>query len=117
MNSLISAPVADVLSRLFHEAQIADGPMICKMRADAAAGADPIVGVLEAEARDYRGLYHEAANNFLTITPSSGSSYISVPAPKMPATLLNSGHRSASLPSIWQAPSVTTTGAPSSAPN
>lgn len=72
MNSLISAPVADVLSRLFHEAQIADGPMICKMRADAAAGADPIVGVLEAEARDYRGLYHEAANNFLTITPEFG---------------------------------------------
>ncbi|GLE56943.1 hypothetical protein NJBCHELONAE_22510 [Mycobacteroides chelonae] len=72
MNSLTSAPVNDVLGRLFHEAHIADHPMISKIRTDAAAGVDPVSGVLEAEARNYRQFYHEAADNFLNVTPEFG---------------------------------------------
>lgn len=72
MNSLTTAPVADVLSRLFHEAEIADGPMIAKILEDDAAGLDPLSGMLEAEARDYLGLYREAAENFLNVTPEFG---------------------------------------------
>ncbi|MGH3726246.1 MAG: O-methyltransferase [Mycobacterium sp.] len=72
MNSLTTAPVADVLSRLFHEAQIADGPMISRILEDAAAGVNPMFGMLEAEARDYQKLYHEAVDNFLNVTPEFG---------------------------------------------
>lgn len=72
MNTLTTAPVADVLGRLFHEAQIADGPMIASMLKDDAAGVDLLSDVLEAEARDYHGLYHEAVENFLNVTPEFG---------------------------------------------
>lgn len=72
MNTLTTAPVANVLGRLFREAQIADGPMIANMLKDDAAGVDLLSGVLEAEARDYHGLYHEAVANFLNVTPEFG---------------------------------------------
>ncbi|WP_445166652.1 O-methyltransferase [Mycolicibacterium sp. Dal123E01] len=72
MDSLTTSPVADVLERLFREAEIADGPMIAEILENVEAGADPLVEMLEAEARDYKGLYREVANNFLSVSPDFG---------------------------------------------
>ncbi|EHB50035.1 hypothetical protein MycrhDRAFT_5422 [Mycolicibacterium rhodesiae JS60] len=72
MESLTTPPVADVLDRLFREAEIADQPFIDELLANAEAGVDPLVSLLEAEARDYKGLYRQAATNFLNVTPDFG---------------------------------------------
>lgn len=72
MDSLTTSPVADVLDRLFREAEIADAPMITEILKDAAAGVDPLSGVLEAESRDYQALYRQMADNFLNVTPEFG---------------------------------------------
>jgi predicted O-methyltransferase YrrM len=72
MESLTTSPVADVLDRLFREAEITDQPYIDEILASAEAGADPLVSLLEEEARDYKGLYRQAAANFLNVTPEFG---------------------------------------------
>jgi len=72
MDSLTTPPVADVLDRLFREAEIADRPYIDALLENAEAGLDPVQTLLEAEAKDYKGLYREAAGNFLSVTPDFG---------------------------------------------
>jgi predicted O-methyltransferase YrrM len=72
MDSLTTSPVADVLDRLFREAEIADRPFIAELLGNAEPGVDPLVSVLEAEARDYKGLYRQAVGNFLSVTPEFG---------------------------------------------
>ncbi len=66
------SPVADVLDRLFDEAEIADRPFIDQILDNAGAGVDPLASLLEAEARDYKGLYHRAVNNFLSVSADFG---------------------------------------------
>ncbi len=72
MESLTTAPVADVLQRLFSEAEIADAAMITRLQQNAESGIDPVAALLDAEARDYKGLYRQAVNNFLNVTPEFG---------------------------------------------
>ncbi len=72
MDSLTTSPVADVLESLLREAEIADRPFIAELLDNAEPGVDPLVGVLEAEARDYKGLYRQAVENFLSVTPEFG---------------------------------------------
>lgn len=72
MNSLQSHPVADILERLFQQAEVADAPMIAELLAGLAPGADPLTAVLDQEAADYRGLYHRAADNFLCVSADFG---------------------------------------------
>jgi predicted O-methyltransferase YrrM len=72
MDSLTTSPVADVLERLFREAEIADRPMIDELLEHAETGVDPVTSLLEAEARDYKGLYRQAVDNFLNVTPDFG---------------------------------------------
>lgn len=72
MDSLTTSPVADVLDRLFQEAEIADRPFITEFLASVADGGDMLAGVLRAEADDYKGLYHRAVDNFLSVTPEFG---------------------------------------------
>ncbi|GAS96856.1 putative uncharacterized protein [Mycolicibacterium canariasense] len=69
MDSLTTAPVADVLQRLFAEAEITDAAMIGRIQQDAG---DPIAALLDAEARDYKGLYRQTVDNFLNVTPEFG---------------------------------------------
>ena len=72
MDTLTTATVADVLDRLFREAESVDGPMIAEILQNTQAGVDPLAGLLEAEVRDYKGVYRETVNNFLNVTPEFG---------------------------------------------
>jgi predicted O-methyltransferase YrrM len=72
MDTLTTAPVADVLNRLFQQAEIADQPFIAEMLGNAESGVDPLSAVLEAEAQDYKGLYHQTVDNFLSVSPEFG---------------------------------------------
>lgn len=72
MDSLSTGAVAEVLCRLYQEAEAADRPM---MEAFMAAGGTPekmIAQVIEAEAKDLRGLYRAHADHFLNVSPRFG---------------------------------------------
>jgi predicted O-methyltransferase YrrM len=72
MDSLSTGRVAEVLQRLYQEADEADRPM---MESYMAAGATPeqmIAQVIEAEAKDLRGLYRSHAGNFLSVSREFG---------------------------------------------
>ncbi len=72
MDSLTTGPVADVLSRLYQEAEVADRPM---MEAYMAAGGTPeamIAQVIADEATDLRGLYRAHADHFLSVSREFG---------------------------------------------
>ncbi len=71
MDTLTSAPVADVLTRLFDEAQAADGPLEARF-ADLEGRNDAIAELLAQEAADYKGVYHEYADNFLNVSAEFG---------------------------------------------
>jgi predicted O-methyltransferase YrrM len=75
MDTLTSPPVADVLTRLFAEAEIADASLYEQWAGLDAAGDDSaaeIARLLAAEAADYRHLYRGYADNFLNITAEFG---------------------------------------------
>jgi predicted O-methyltransferase YrrM len=72
MDTLTSPPVSDVLSRLFAEAQAADGPLYDQW-ADALRGNGAEVADLMArEAQDYKGVYREFADNYLNVSAEFG---------------------------------------------
>jgi predicted O-methyltransferase YrrM len=71
MDTLTSAPVADVLDRLFHEARHADGPLMAQF-AEQVADGDVVAELLAQEAADYRALYRGYATNFLNVTAEFG---------------------------------------------
>ncbi|KAA0098587.1 methyltransferase [Mycolicibacterium sp. P1-18] len=71
MDTLESAPVADVLSRMFDEAATADGALMAEF-ADGWDGRDPVAEMLAREAADYRGLYHGFADNYLNVSAEFG---------------------------------------------
>lgn len=71
MDSLSNNPVANVLSRLFQEAKIADGPIMERYR-NSGVTADELAKVFEAEAKDYRAMYRGYANNFLNVSANFG---------------------------------------------
>ena len=70
MDSLSTAPVADVLARLFAEAEAADQPLFerfAEIPQDEGA-----TRLLEEEAKDYRKVYADFAGNYLSITAELG---------------------------------------------
>jgi predicted O-methyltransferase YrrM len=71
MDTLTSAPVADVLARLFDDAQAADGPLEARFAGDLDRN-DAVEELLAQEATDYKGLYHEFAGNFLNVSAEFG---------------------------------------------
>jgi predicted O-methyltransferase YrrM len=71
MDTLDSAPVAGVLTRLFDEAATADGALMAQI-VDEWGDGDPVAELLAREAADYRGLYHEFADNYLNVSAEFG---------------------------------------------
>ena len=71
MDSLTTGPVAAVLTRLFQEATIADRPLLERFR-DKETARDEMAKFFEAEAKDYRTLYREYADNFLNVSADFG---------------------------------------------
>lgn len=72
MDSLTSAPVADVLTRLFDEAQAADGPLEARFTEDLEGRDEAIAELLAQEAADYKRVYHGYADNFLNVSAEFG---------------------------------------------
>lgn len=72
MDTLTSAPVADVLARLFDEADAADGPLHDRFEEALSGGGDVIADLMAQEAADYRGVYRGFAENFLNVSPEFG---------------------------------------------
>jgi predicted O-methyltransferase YrrM len=69
-DSLTTDPVATVLRRLFHEAEIADRPLLQSFRRETAQ--DALTKFLEEETKDYRALYRKYTNNFLNVSSEFG---------------------------------------------
>jgi predicted O-methyltransferase YrrM len=71
VDTLTSPPVADVLARLFDEAQATDGPLE-KRFAEVAADEKALAEFLAMEANDYKGMYQQLAGYYLNISPEFG---------------------------------------------
>lgn len=71
MDTLDSAAVAGVLTRLFDEAATADGALMAQIAHEWGDG-DPVAEMLAREAADYRGLYHDFADNYLNVSAEFG---------------------------------------------
>lgn len=73
MDSLTTAPIADLLTRLFQKAEVADRPLI-----EAFSGEGPGVSdetfkqVLDEETKDYKAVYRNYAGNYLNVSPEFG---------------------------------------------
>lgn len=72
MDTLDSPPVADVLARLFTEAQVADGPLHAELSEAMRDNSEEISRMMAREAQDYRGVYREFAGNFLNVSAEFG---------------------------------------------
>src|SRR5262245_22593041 len=71
MDSLTTAPVADVLARLFDEAQAQDGPLHERF-AEVAADPVALAEFLAFEANDYKGTYQQLADYYLNVSAEFG---------------------------------------------
>jgi predicted O-methyltransferase YrrM len=71
MDSLTRAPVADVLARLFGEAQATDGPLEERF-AEVASDDKALAEFLALEAKDYKAMYQQLAGYYLNISPGFG---------------------------------------------
>lgn len=72
MDSLQSDRVADVLARLFREADAADRALMDEIAPTDTGLDQAIAGWIEAEATDLPALYRSRASNFLAISPEFG---------------------------------------------
>lgn len=72
MDTLTSPPVADVLARLFAEADAADAPLHAQWADALQDNNAEIADLLAQEAADYKGVYHGYADNFLNISAEFG---------------------------------------------
>jgi len=72
MDSLTTGRVADVLMRLYQEAETADRPLMEKYLNRDVTLADMIKQTLDEEAKDYRALYRTYAGNFLNVSADFG---------------------------------------------
>ena len=73
MNSLASGPVADVLARLFAEAERADRPLMVQFMAGANAFDEAIGDMIAAERRDLAAVTRSMADNYLAVSPEFGA--------------------------------------------
>lgn len=71
-DSLTSEPVASTLKKLFKEAEEADRPLMESLAKLASSGNFDMVNFLKDEERNYKGLYHNYASNFLNVSPEFG---------------------------------------------
>ena len=71
MNSLTTGRVADVLKRLYQEAETADRPLMEKYR-NRDMSHEELSKLLAAEAKDYRAVYRQYVNNFLNVSADFG---------------------------------------------
>jgi predicted O-methyltransferase YrrM len=71
MNSLTTGRVADVLTRLYQEAETADRPLLERFR-DQETAQDEMAKFFAAEAKDYRTLYRQYVDNFLNVSADFG---------------------------------------------
>jgi len=69
MNSLLTAPVAPLLSRLFAEAQAADAPLRAQL---AQLAPEARAAMMNRANTDYRGFYGMAKDMFLPVSPETG---------------------------------------------
>ena len=73
MNSLTASPVADVLNRLFKDAEEVDRPIMEQFIGAGAATMDEVwTQMLQEERKEYRKVYEGFRNNYLSINPQLG---------------------------------------------
>jgi predicted O-methyltransferase YrrM len=72
MDSLTSAPVADVLTRLFGEAEAADQKFREQYADSTASREERLTRLLAEETKDYKKLYQGLAGNFLNVSAEFG---------------------------------------------
>lgn len=72
MDILSNGRVADVLERLFAEAEQADHVLMKAFASDVAVAERMVEDIVAAEWTDLRGLYHTHADNFLNVSPEFG---------------------------------------------
>lgn len=74
MNSLTTAPIADLLKQLFEKAEAADRPLIEAFSSGGEGfSGEQIKQVLDEEARDYKAVYRGYAGNYLNVSPGFGT--------------------------------------------
>jgi len=69
MNTLLTAPVAPLLTRLFAEAEAADAPLRTEL---AQSTPEARAALMDRAKSDYRGFYHMAKDMFLPVSPETG---------------------------------------------
>ena len=72
METLSSPQIADVLARLFAEAQVADGPLYAEWSQALQVDGEEMARLMAREAQDYRGVYRDFAGNFLNVSAEFG---------------------------------------------
>lgn len=72
MDSLSTGQVADVLKRLYAEAEAADRTLMESLTGSDTSLEQMVVNFLDAEAKDYRSLYRSHAGNYLSVSPDFG---------------------------------------------
>lgn len=73
MDSLSTAPVADVLTRLFAEAEAADRTLHEQYADVSSLDGERVTQLLTEESRDYRSFYRSFAGNFLNVSAEFGT--------------------------------------------
>ncbi len=85
MNSLLSPPVAPLLTRLFAEAEVADAPLRAQFRQSSPEGR---IALMNQAKNDYRAFYGMAKDMFLAVSPETGRlSYLLLRAMKAKAVV------------------------------
>ena len=72
METLSSPQIADVLARLFAEAQVADGPLYAEWSQALQVDGEEMARLMAREAQDYRAVYRDFAGNFLNVSAEFG---------------------------------------------
>jgi predicted O-methyltransferase YrrM len=90
MNSFATAPVADVLARLFDEARATDGPLEERF-AEVAADDTVLAEFLALEAKDYKGMYQQLAGYYLNISPEFGQFFYACARASQAKRIVESG--------------------------
>jgi predicted O-methyltransferase YrrM len=71
MNSLTTAPIADLLKQLFQKAEAADRPLMEEFSGKEITP-EFIKTFLDAETKDYKGICQSRAENYLNVSPEFG---------------------------------------------
>lgn len=73
MDSLTTAPIAELLQQLFQKAEAADRPLFEAFSSEGQEFSDDqFQRVLDDEAKDYKAVYRDYAGNYLNVSPEFG---------------------------------------------